>query len=184
MRHGPGRLVRYRQFALQKFGRDAALVAAHQVGGNKPLREIRPGPMQHRSGSDRFLPAAGGAFIDPRPPLHPPGLPPAAPGADKPAGPAKPCQVLNAPLLRPKPRRKLQKPSHPIPPLPTGAMLLSRETRHKNIQRTCSTWTGISRATNRLARLLENWGAYRLGGFPCVQLLPSQLPCCCFWAAG
>src|SRR5947209_3161562 len=144
MRHGPGRLVRYRQFALQKFGRDAALVAAHQVGGNKPLREIRPGPMQHRSGSDRFLPAAGGAFIDPRPRLQPPGLPPAAPGADKSAGPAKPCQVLNAPLLRPKPRRKLQKPSHPIPPLPTGAMLLSRETRHKNIQRTCSTWTGIS----------------------------------------
>src|SRR5436190_856861 len=115
MRHGPGRLVRYRQFALQKFGRDAALVAAHQVGGNKPLREIRPGPMQHRSGSDRFLPAAGGAFIDPRPRLQPPGLPPAAPGADKSAGPAKPCQVLNAPLLRPKPRRKLQKPSHPIP---------------------------------------------------------------------
>jgi hypothetical protein len=115
MRHCPGGLVCHRQFPLQKFGRHAALVAAHQVGGNKPLREIRPGPMQHRSGGDRFLPMAGGAFIDPRPRLQPPSLPPTAPGTDKSAGPAKPCQVLDAPLLRAKPRRKLQKPSHPIP---------------------------------------------------------------------
>src|SRR5690242_5819190 len=154
MRHSPGRLVRYRQFALQKFGRDAALVAAHQVGGNNPLREIRPGPMQHRSSSDRFLPVAGGAFIAPRPRLQPPGLPPAAPGTDKPPGPAKACQVLNAPPLRPNPRRKPQKPSHPIPPLPIGAMLLSRETRHKNIQKTCSTWTGI------IENAPKTWDAY------------------------
>src|SRR5271168_2374380 len=95
-------------FALQKFGRDAALVAAHQVGGNKPLRQLRPRPMKHCSGSDRLLPVAGGAFINPRARLQPPGLPPAAPGADKSTGPAQPRQVLDAPLLRPKPRREFE----------------------------------------------------------------------------
>ena len=71
--------------------------------------------MQHRSGSDRLLPVAGGAFINPRARLQPPGLSPTAAGADKSTGPAKPCQVLDTPLLRPKPRREFQKPSHPIP---------------------------------------------------------------------
>jgi hypothetical protein len=111
VRHGPGRLVRHRQFALQKFGRDAALVAAHQVGGKKPLRDIRPRPMQHRSRGYRLLAVAGGAFIDPRARLEPPGLPSAAAGTDKSAGPGKPCQVLDAPLLRPKPGREFQKPA-------------------------------------------------------------------------
>jgi hypothetical protein len=66
VRHGPGRLIRHPRFALQKFGRDAALVAAHQVGGQKPLREIRPRPMKHRSCGHRLFsrqalpPAAAG----------------------------------------------------------------------------------------------------------------------------
>src|SRR5580692_6535314 len=103
VRHGPGRLIRHPQFALQKFGRDAALVATHQVGGKKPLRQARPRPMKHCSRRHRFLPMAGGAFVDPRPRLQPPSRPPSAAGTHKTAGPAKPSQVLDAPLLRPEP---------------------------------------------------------------------------------
>src|SRR4029077_14946505 len=72
VRHGPGRLIRHPQFALQKFGRDAALVPTHQVGGKKPLREIRPRPMKHRSRGHRLLPMAGVALIDPRSSLQSP----------------------------------------------------------------------------------------------------------------
>jgi hypothetical protein len=115
VRHGPGRLIRHPQFALQKFGRDAALVATHQVGGKKPLREIRPRPVKHRSRRHRFLPMAGAAFVDPRPRLQSPSRPPAAAGTHKPAGPAKPSQVLDAPLFRPEPRYKIQKSSHSFP---------------------------------------------------------------------
>src|SRR5689334_19620446 len=123
MRHSPGRLVRYRQFALQKFGRDAALVAAHQVGGNKPLREIRPRPMKHRSRGHRLLLMAGAALVDPRTCPQPPGRPPAAAGTHKTVGPTKLGQVLDASLRRPEPRRKIQKPSQPILLLPIRAML-------------------------------------------------------------
>ena len=123
VRHGPGRLVRHRQFALQKFGRDAALVAAHQIGGNKPLREIRPRPMQHRSGGDRF-PAGG------RPYIHRPA---AAPSAARPAArrtrhrqirrasEARPGARCTAPPSQTAPRIPVAQPSDP--PLPTGAML-------------------------------------------------------------
>ncbi len=115
VRHGPGRLIGDPQLPLQKLGRDAALVATHQIGGEKPLAQTGARAMQHGSGGDRFLPVAGGAFVDPGPRLQPPSLPPAAPGTGKPAGPAKPRQVLNAPLLHPKSRDKFQQPSHPIP---------------------------------------------------------------------
>ena len=115
VRHGPGRLIRHPQFALQKFGRDAALVATHQVGGKKPLRQARPRPMKHCSRRHRFLPMAGGAFVDPRPRLQPPSRPPTAAGTHKTAGPAKPSQVLDAPLLRPEPGYKIQKSSHSLP---------------------------------------------------------------------
>src|SRR3954454_8163627 len=57
--------------------------------------------MQPRPGVAGFLPVAGSAFINPRACLQPPSLPPAAPGTDKSAGPAKLCQVLDAPLLVP-----------------------------------------------------------------------------------
>jgi len=133
VRHGPGRLIRHRQFALQKFGRDAALVAAHQVGDKKPLRQIRPRPVKHRSRGHRLLPMAGAAFIDPRTSLQPPSLPSAAAGTHKTLGPTKPRQVLDAPLLRPKPRRKLQKSSHPIPFPRSEAMLPKGEIVGKNI---------------------------------------------------
>ena len=115
VRHGPGRLIGDPQLPLQKLGRDAALVATHQIGGEKPLAQTGARAMQHGSGGDQFLPVAGGAFVDPGPRLQPPSLPPAAPGTGKPAGPAKPRQVLNAPLLHPKSRDKFQQPSHPIP---------------------------------------------------------------------
>src|SRR6266851_4100700 len=123
VRHGPRRLVRHHQFPLQKFGRDAALVAAHQIGGKKPLHQIRPRPMKHRSRRHRFLPMAGAALEDPWPRLQPPSHPPATARTHKTAGPAKPGQVLNAPLLGPEPRRKLQKPAHPTPSLIDRAML-------------------------------------------------------------
>src|SRR5438132_12551198 len=54
----------------------------------------------------------------------------------------KPGQVLDAPHLRPEPRRKLQKPSHPIPLPPIPAMLPKGEVIGKNISRTCASWTG------------------------------------------
>jgi transposase len=49
-----------------------ALVAAHQIGGKKPLRQIRPRPMKQRSRRHRLLP------VDPRSSLQPPSPPPAA----------------------------------------------------------------------------------------------------------
>src|ERR1700730_6935007 len=96
VRHGPGRLVGHHQFPLQEFGRDTTLVAAHQIGGKKPLREVCPRPMKHRAGGDRFLPVALAALVNPWTGLQPPGLLAAAPGAHKTAGPAKPGQVLDA----------------------------------------------------------------------------------------
>src|SRR5271167_3265023 len=71
--------------------------------------------MKHRPRGYRLLPMAGAALIDPRSSLQPPGLPSATAGTHKTGGPTKPSQVLDAPLLCPEPRRKLQKPSHPIP---------------------------------------------------------------------
>src|SRR3984893_16493836 len=103
VRHGPRRLVRHRQFPLQKFGRDAPLVATNQMGGKKPLRQIRPRPMKNRSRGHRLLPVAGAALVNPRSSLQPPSQPPPAGTTHKTAGPAKPGQVLDAPLLRPKP---------------------------------------------------------------------------------
>ena len=127
--HGPSRLVGDRQFALQKLGRDAALVTAHHVGGDKPLGEIGPRAMKHRSRRHRFLPMAGAAFVDPWPRLQPPNPSPAAARAHKPTRPAQPGQVLDAPLLRPEARRKIQKSSHSLPPtdwsmLPQGETFL------------------------------------------------------------
>jgi len=119
VRHGPSRLIRHPQLPLQKLGRDAALVAGHQVGGKKPLRQIRPRPVKHRSGGDRFLPVARAAFVNPRTRLQPPSLSPAAPGAHKTARPAQLGQVRNALLLCSEPSRKLQEPAHPKPPQPT-----------------------------------------------------------------
>ena len=72
VRHGPGRLIRHTQFALQKLGRDAALVATHQIGGEKPLGQIGSRSVKHRSGGRRFLPVAGRTFV------HPGGAPSAA----------------------------------------------------------------------------------------------------------
>jgi len=121
------------QFPLQKFGRDATLVAAHQIGGNKPLRENRPRPMQHRSGGHRFLPVAGGAFIDPQARFEPPGLPPAAAGADKSTGASEalPGARYTAPRSQTAPRIPEVQPSDPT--LPTGATLPWREVSNKNI---------------------------------------------------
>src|SRR6516162_11502983 len=48
VRHGPGRLIRHAEFPLQKLGRDAALVAAHQIGGEKPLAQLGSRPVKHR----------------------------------------------------------------------------------------------------------------------------------------
>src|SRR6516164_11698744 len=45
--HGPGRLIRHIQFALQKLGRNPALVAAHQISGKKPLGQIGSCPVKH-----------------------------------------------------------------------------------------------------------------------------------------
>ena len=132
VRHGPRRLIRHRQFPLQKLGRDAALVAAHQVGGNKPLREVRPRPIKHRPRRHRCLPMAGAAFVDPWPRLQPPSRPPAAAGADKTVRPAKLSQVLDALLFGPEPGRKIQKSSHPLP-LTDRPMLPGGEAGFKNI---------------------------------------------------
>jgi hypothetical protein len=74
------------RFTLQKFGRDAALVAGHQVGGNKPLREIRPPSTKHCSRGHRPLPIAGAALVDSQMCPQPPSRPPAAAGHAKPAG--------------------------------------------------------------------------------------------------
>jgi hypothetical protein len=76
-------------------------------GRNEPLRQIRPRPMKHRSRRHRLLPVTRAALVNPRPGLQPPSRPPAAARTHKTAGPAKPGQVLDAPLLRPEPRCKL-----------------------------------------------------------------------------
>ncbi len=87
------RLIRHPQFALQKFGRDAALVATHQVGGEKPLRQPRPRPMKHGSRRHQFLPMADGAFVDPRPSLQPPqACRPPQPEHTKPPGQRSPAK--------------------------------------------------------------------------------------------
>src|SRR5215475_15432010 len=83
VRHGPGGLIRHTEFALQKLGRDATLVAAHQIGGEKPLGQIGSRPVKHRSSGRRFLPVAGRTFIHPRTRLQPPRLTSAASGKGK-----------------------------------------------------------------------------------------------------
>jgi hypothetical protein len=112
---GPGGPVGDPELALQKLGLDAAFVAAHQIGGDKPLREIGARPMKYRPSRHRFLPVAGGAFVDPPPRLQPPSLPSTACGIGKPSRPANPSQMLDALPLCPKARRKLQKPAIPSP---------------------------------------------------------------------
>src|SRR6202040_4336012 len=117
----------------QKFGRAAGLVPTHQIGGKNPLRQIRPRPMKNRSRGHRLLPVAGAALVNPWSSLQPPSHPAAAARTHKTAGPAKPGQVLDAPLLRPEPRRKIQKPSHPPPSLIDRVILPQGETRVQNI---------------------------------------------------
>jgi hypothetical protein len=46
VRHRPRRLIGHAQLTSQKLGRNAALVAVHQVGGEKPPRQIGAGAMQ------------------------------------------------------------------------------------------------------------------------------------------
>jgi hypothetical protein len=123
VRHGPGRLIRHAEFALQKLGRNPALIAAHQISGEKPFGQIGSRPVKHRSSGCRFLPVAGRALVDPRARFQPPRLTSAAPGAGKSARPAKLRQVLDAPLLGPKLHDKLSQPSHLIPHLIDWAML-------------------------------------------------------------
>src|SRR5580692_2219142 len=82
--------------------------------------------MKHRSRGHRLLPMAGAALIDPWTSLQPPGLSPAAAGAHKTAGPAKPGQVLDAALLRSEPCCKIQKSSHSLPPNRLGYATLRR----------------------------------------------------------
>jgi hypothetical protein len=80
--------------------------------------------MKHRPSRHRFLAVAGGTFIHPRPRFEPPSLPSAAHGANKPAGPAQLCQVLDAPPVCSKPSRQTPKAPSSDPLSPTGAMLL------------------------------------------------------------
>src|SRR5215469_10881901 len=109
---GRRRLIRHTEFALQKLGRNPALIAAHQIGGKKLLGQIGPRPVEYRSGGRRFLPVAGRTFIHSGARLQPPRLTSAAPSTDKTAGPAKRHQVFNALLLAPKLDNKLSQPSH------------------------------------------------------------------------
>src|SRR5215469_11560079 len=83
----------------QKLGRDPALVAAHQIGGEKPLGQLGSRPVKHRSSSHRFLPVADRTFVHPRTPLQPPRLASTAPGTSKSAGPAEPRQMFDTLLL-------------------------------------------------------------------------------------
>ena len=53
-------------FALQKLGRNPTLIAAHQIGGKKPLGQSGSRSVKHRSTGRRFLPVAGRTFIHPR----------------------------------------------------------------------------------------------------------------------
>ena len=47
VRYRPGRLVGDAQLTLQKLGRDPALVAAQQIGGEEPFRQVRLRPVEH-----------------------------------------------------------------------------------------------------------------------------------------
>ena len=105
-------MIGHAEFPLQKFGRDTALIAAHQISGEKPLGQIGSRPVKHRSSSRRFLPVTGRAFIHPRARLQSPRLTSAAPGTGKSAGPAEPRQMFNTLLLGPKLDNKLAQPSH------------------------------------------------------------------------
>ena len=126
VRHGPGGLIRHTEFALQKLARDAALVAAHQIGGEKPLGQIGSCPVKYRSSGRRFLSVAGRTLIHPRARLQPPRLASAAPGTGKSAGPAKPRQVFDTLLLGPKLHDKLAQPSHHPPSDQLGYATLGR----------------------------------------------------------
>src|SRR6516162_2929167 len=113
--HGPGRLIRHIEFALEKLGRNPALIAAHQISSKKPLGQIGSRPVKHRSSGRRFLPVAARTFIYPWARLQPPRLTSAAPGTGEPARPAKPGQMFDTLLLGPKPHHKLSQPSHNPP---------------------------------------------------------------------
>jgi len=91
VRHCPGGLVGHPLLALLNHGRDATLVAAHQIGGEKPLRESGARAVKHRPRGHRFLAVAGRAFVDPRPRLKLPRLPRAASGTDN--RPANACSM-------------------------------------------------------------------------------------------
>ena len=111
VRHGPGRLIRHGEFPLQKLSRDATLVAAHQIGGEKPLGQIGSCPVKNRSSGRRFLSVAGRTHT-------PEGAPSAAtPGVRRIRHrqirrPAQPGQVFDTLLLGPKLHHKLSQPSH------------------------------------------------------------------------
>src|SRR5262249_4305301 len=51
-------------------GRHAALVAAHQIGGEKPLGQISSRSVKHRSSGRRFLSVAGRTFVRTSGPEH------------------------------------------------------------------------------------------------------------------
>jgi hypothetical protein len=108
VRHGPGGLVGDAEFALKELGRHAALVAGHQIGGQEPLRQRRPGPVQHRPGGDRLLMMAGAALVDPRARLQPPALAATTRRTFVAARPAQRRQMLEALLLGSEPPHKLQ----------------------------------------------------------------------------
>ena len=110
--HGPGRLVRHTKFPLQKLRRDATLVAAHQIGGEKPLGQIGSRSVKHRSSGRRFLPVTGRTFVYSSTPLQPPRLASTAPDAGKSAGPADPRQMFDTLILGIKQGNKLSQPSH------------------------------------------------------------------------
>ena len=112
VRHGPGCLIRHAEFALQKLGRNPALVAAHQIGGEKPLGQIGPRSVKYRSSGRRFLPVAGRTFVHPWTRLQPPSVASAAPDTGKSSGPAEPRQMFDALLLGIKLDNKLSQPSH------------------------------------------------------------------------
>jgi hypothetical protein len=123
VRHGPGRLISHTKFPLQKLRRDATLVTAHQIGGEKPLGQIGPRSVKHRSRGRRFLAVAGRTFVHPWTRLQSPRLASAASGTGKSAGPAEPRQMFDTLLLSIKLDNKLSQPSHD-PPLIDWTMLL------------------------------------------------------------
>src|SRR5215472_7207571 len=126
VRHGPGRLVRHTEFPLQKLRRDATLVAAHQISGEKPFGQIGSRSVKHRSSGRRFLPVAGRTFVHPWTGLQPPRLTSAAPGTGKSAGPAEPGQMFDALLLGIKLDNKLSQPTIDPPSNRLGYATLTR----------------------------------------------------------